>query len=168
MTWQDDVLTRTPHGPCRDDDEHERPHIWLDGHHQVVTVCDPPITMRFEERHAWAYPRPDTFVPLPGCVHPTVSLGDNDPRCGRCGEPVTIGLKPKATVVLTDPPGGPYVVTELSLSSLPAEQAQGEHPERTPVGPFDTRAAADKWASEYIARFGGSGSWSLAPIHPPR
>ena len=65
-------------------------------------------------------------------------------------------------------PSGPYVVTELSLSGLTAEQAQGEHPERTPVGPFDTRAAADKWAHDYIGRFGGSGSWSLAPIHPPR
>lgn len=59
-----------------------------------------------------------------------------------------------------------WVVTELSLS-LPAPPPEGEpHPETTPVGPFESRAAADKWAFEYVGLF-GSGSWSVAPLRPP-
>lgn len=71
-------------------------------------------------------------------------------------------------------PPGPYVVTDLSLDvtadDVETARAAGlPHPESTPVGPFATRANADRWASRYVGSWGsGSGSWAIAPVHPPR
>lgn len=70
-------------------------------------------------------------------------------------------------------PRGPWIVSELSLSGLMAHEVEAAtaagqpHPEATPVGPFNTRANADRWASRYVEAWGG-GSWSIAPVHPPR
>jgi hypothetical protein len=59
-----------------------------------------------------------------------------------------------------------WVVTELSLR-LSGPLNDGErHPERTPVGPFDSRDAADQWAAAQVRHYGGDGSWSCAPIRP--
>lgn len=60
-----------------------------------------------------------------------------------------------------------FVVTELALV-LPHPPPEDEpHPERTPVGPFPSREAADLWAESFVAKFGGTGSWSVSPVYPP-
>lgn len=70
-------------------------------------------------------------------------------------------------------PPGPYVVAELSLANLTADEVEAArdaglpHPEATPVGPFPNRANADRWAHAYVGAYGG-GSWSLSPLNPPR
>lgn len=84
-------------------------------------------------------------------------------------------LTPTAAPPPTDPPAdphGPYIVTELSLTRLTADQVDAArdagvpHPERTPVGPFPTREAADDWAYTQTNLYGG-GSWSIAPLRSP-
>lgn len=61
---------------------------------------------------------------------------------------------------------GLWVVTELR-ASLPESPPEGvPHPEAAPVGPFESRKAADAWAFAYVGQF-GSGSWSIAPLREP-
>lgn len=60
-----------------------------------------------------------------------------------------------------------WVITELSLSLPEPPPENVEHPERVPVGPFDTRELAEEWASDLIARYGGTGSFSVAPVRHP-
>lgn len=85
----------------------------------------------------------------------------------RCDPAINAACRPAPS----DPPG-PYVVTELSLARLTADQVFAEkdagrpHPEATPVGPFRSRADADAWALDQTAEYGG-GSWSIAPLRLP-
>jgi hypothetical protein len=65
-----------------------------------------------------------------------------------------------------DKDAGLWVVSELSLS-LAEPPPEGEpHPETTPVGPFESREAADAWAFAYVGKY-RSGSWSIAPLRSP-
>lgn len=45
------------------------------------------------------------------------------------------------------------------------------HPEKTPIGPFDSREEADAWASNHIRKYATSdksgGSWLSTKMYPP-
>lgn len=64
-----------------------------------------------------------------------------------------------------------YVITELDLllrGDEPGVAADDPlpHPETVPVGPFESREAADAWAERQMETYGG-GSWAVAPLREP-
>ena len=66
----------------------------------------------------------------------------------------------------TGEPEALWIVDDLSLS-LPEAPPEGEmHPEASPVGPFESREQADRWAMAYVRQY-GSGSWIVQPLRTP-
>lgn len=61
-----------------------------------------------------------------------------------------------------------YVITSLSIEGVHVT-FHDPHPERTPVGPFDSRERVWEYARQMQLRFGdGGGSVEVAPLLAPR
>jgi hypothetical protein len=60
------------------------------------------------------------------------------------------------------------VITEISIGDV-TRISSSFHPERTPVGPFDSREEAWEYARQIQIQYGnGSGSVEVSPLHPPK
>lgn len=59
-----------------------------------------------------------------------------------------------------------YVITHLTIDDVVT--TFGNHPERTPIGPFDSREAAWEYAKRMQVKHGsGGGSVEVAPLVTP-
>lgn len=59
-----------------------------------------------------------------------------------------------------------FVITSLSIDEV--RLYNGNHPERTPVGPFDSREEAWDYATALQKKYGsGGGSVEVSPLHEP-
>ena len=61
-----------------------------------------------------------------------------------------------------------YIIEELSIDGVMLTMCN-PHPERTPIGPFDSREAAWEYAHWMQVEYGsGGGSVGVSPLHHPR
>lgn len=66
-----------------------------------------------------------------------------------------------------NPSGEQYVITSLNIDGV-VLTFNDPHPERTPIGPFDSREAAWAYARRMQLRYGsGGGSAEVAPLIAP-
>lgn len=61
-----------------------------------------------------------------------------------------------------------FIITEMNIDRLVRTWGDGKHPERTPVGPFDSREEAWDYAHAMQKKYGsGGGSVEVSPLYEP-